>query len=453
VSQSLPKGHTRIHDVIYAPAVTRPRTVRRRSGALVAVLAGALVTSACGGGSSSVKAQLPGQTHHTPYSASHHDFRAVRALLGDRARAVLHHDETAFMATVDPRSPALVRQQRILFENMSQLRLSSLRYVMDPSSQLVPAAVAGGPAFRPEVFEYLQIAGTMDHPVTNALEQTFVEDGSRWVLGAETTTHDTDAFDAAQERPWFGVATRAERLGQLTVVVDRSEGQSLGPLAAAIHADIQFDADKLGISPSYRLLVDATSNGNATTFSSLSTEQAGAVTFAVTEADPRDTTSFKAIAGHVIKVNPHHAGSYAADPGLLRHELTHFLLHSYTGVNPKWLVEGVATWMQYYPDTFAEHSVTPAFYHRLMSAPRELPSIGLFNTDPDVNYQIAQAAVAWLVKEYGMPDLLELMKAYRDHYQDVDSDALTPRMLRLVYGIDEQQVVAGAFGLLAEYQH
>jgi hypothetical protein len=32
-------------------------------------------------------------------------------------------------------------------------------------------------------------------------------------------------------------------------------------------------------------------------------------------------------------------------------------------------------------------------------------------------------------------------------------DALTPRLLRQVYGIDEQQVVHGAFTLLAGYQH
>ncbi len=454
MSQSSLTRHTGIHDVIYAPAVTRPRTRRRRTTALVAVLGAGLLLAGCGGGSSGATADLPGQSHHASYSATHHDFAEVKALLARRAHAVLHDDESAFLATVDPRSPALVRQQRILFENLTQLRVSSLSYVMDPSVQLVPAAVAGdGPSFRPEVFEYLQIAGTMDHPVSNELEVTFVEDGHHWLLGSETTAHDNDAFDAAQERPWFGVATEVERLGPLTVVVDRSDRRSLAPLAQEIHADILFDAGQLGIPPSYRLLVDATSNGNATTFSSLSTEQAGAVTFALTEADPHDTRSFEAVAGHAIKINPHEAGSYAANTGLLRHELTHFLLHSYTGVNPKWLVEGLANWMQYYPDAFAEQSVTPALYHRLVSAPRELPTIGLFNTDPDVNYQIAQAAVAWLVAQYGMPKLVELMKAYRAHYRDVDTDALTPRMLRLVYGIDEHQVVDGAFGLLAQYQH
>ena len=70
-----------------------------------------------------------------------------------------------------------------------------------------------------------------------------------------------------------------------------------------------------------------------------------------------------------------------------------------------------------------------------MHADRELPIVGLFNDDPDVNYPISQAAVAWLIAHYGMAKLLDLMRAYRDDYQDVNVDALTPRLLRQVYGV------------------
>lgn len=422
----------------------RPYAARWRLGL---ALAPVLLVAACGG-SSSGPASQPG------YDPTHADFAQVRSLLASRAAAVLHHDEAGFLATVDDRDPALVREQRTLFENMSQLRVASLAYAMDPSVELEPGPVRGaGPVFRPQVYEFLQIAGTMQHPVSNALQLTFVRDGRRWLVGAETAASDNDAFDAAQERPWFGKPIAATRLDDLTVLDDRGQRDALRPLAAAIHADIVFDAHQLGIQPSYQLLVDATSNGNATTFSNLSTEQAGAVEFALDEVHRHDPESFQALAGHAIKLNPQHAGAYAADTGLLRHELTHFLLHEYTGDNPKWLVEGIANWMEYYPDAYSERSVVPAFYHRLMSADRELPSIGLFNVDPDVNYEIAQAAVAWLVGHYGMPKLLALMKAYQTHYQGVDVDALTPQMLRLVYGVTERQVVAGAFGLLATYQH
>jgi hypothetical protein len=141
------------------------------------------------------------------------------------------------------------------------------------------------------------------------------------------------------------------------------------------------------------------------------------------------------------------------DPGVIRHELTHYLLRAYSGSSPKWLTEGVATWVQYYPDRFDQLQVPAALYDRLTHADRTLPTIGLFDTDPGADYPISQAAVAWLVQQDGVSRLLDLMRAYRTHYRDVNVDALTPRLLRQVYGVSEAQVVRGAFALLAELHH
>jgi hypothetical protein len=52
-----------------------------------------------------------------------------------------------------------------------------------------------------------------------------------------------------------------------------------------------------------------------------------------------------------------------------------------------------------------------------------------------------------------MPRLIELMRAYRDQYRDVNVDALTSRLLRQVYGVSQQQVVSGAFQLIATLRH
>ena len=92
-------------------------------------------------------------------------------------------------------------------------------------------------------------------------------------------------------------------------------------------------------------------------------------------------------------------------------------------------------------------------YDRLVHADHSLPRVGLFNTDPSVNYPISQAAVTWLVQQGGVTKLVALMRAYRDHYQDVNVDALTPRLLRQVYGVSEAQLVQGAFALLAQLHH
>jgi len=61
--------------------------------------------------------------------------------------------------------------------------------------------------------------------------------------------------------------------------------------------------------------------------------------------------------------------------------------------------------------------------------------------------------VTWLVAHGGVEEVLALMKAYREHYAGADVDALTPRLLRRVFGVSEQQVVDGAFALLATYRH
>ena len=45
------------------------------------------------------------------------------------------------------------------------------------------------------------------------------------------------------------------------------------------------------------------------------------------------------------------------------------------------------------------------------------------------------------------------MRAYRTQYAGADVDALTPRLLQQVYGVTPGQVTAGAWGLLAQYDH
>ena len=127
----------------------------------------------------------------------------------------------------------------------------------------------------------------------------------------------------------------------MTVLVDRSQADSLSGLTTAVQDDIAYDARLLGVPASSKILVDATTNGLSLNFSSLSQEEAAAVTFGVTSTDAlgqEDT----GLAGLVIKVNPHTVDQVVDDEGIMRHELTHYLLERYNGYVPKWLSEGVA---------------------------------------------------------------------------------------------------------------
>ena len=427
-----------------------------RAGALATVM---LVVAGCGGGSTSSRAaapttsptgRAPGSAHAGRFQPTHADFRAVARVLDQRATAVRGHDWPAFRATVDTSNKVLVAEQRTLFDNLTGLSLTSLRYEMDMSAALIPAHIAGhDPELHPDITEFVQLGGSLDRPVTNGINETFVRRGGRWVVGSDASASGADV----QWRPWGGPPISSLRTGTMTVLVDRSRAATLRPLTQAIHDDIAFDAARLGVPVRYTIVVDATTTGSSTKFSSLSQEEAAAVTFGLVAGTRNSPTVGNRIAGLAIKVNPKYAGQYAQNTPLLRHELTHYLLRQYSGAVPIWLSEGIATWMQYYPDSFSALAVPPSLYTRLTHADRVLPSIGLFDEQPDVNYLVSQAAVAWLVYHYGMPRLIALMRAYRDHFRDVNADALTTRMLRQVYGVSQQQVVAGAFGLIAELHH
>jgi hypothetical protein len=423
-------------------------------------LALALALSGCGGSGShhtaSTASSSPSSSAmgaHRSFQPAPADFRAVKALLARQARALLHHDRAGFLATVDDQQPALLKQQRTLYDNITQLPLASLSYGVDTSGALVPAAVPGNdPLLHPTVVEHLELAGTFDRPVSNAVDMTFVRRHDRWLLGAESEATEADHFDTPQERPWFGVPIVAQHVGSMTVLVDRSQADNLAGLTTAVQDDITYDAQLLGVPASSKILVDATTNGLSLNFSSLSQEEAAAVTFGVTSTDALGEEN-TGLAGHVIKVNPHTVDEVVNDEGIMRHELTHYLLEGYNGYVPKWLSEGVAAWVQYYPDDFSRWQVPADLYDQLMRADHTLPILGLFNDDPSLNYPISQAAVSWLVVHYGVAKLLDLMRAYRDHYTDANVDALTPRLLRRVYGVTPAEVTDGAWGLLAQYAH
>ena len=130
-----------------------------------------------------------------------------------RETAVKERDLRAFRATVDPRQPKLVATQTVLFNNLERLSLASFRYDVT-TTYLVPAGVPGhDPVLHPQVLEQLQLAGTMDRPVSNKLDLTFVKRGDQWLVGAERPPGAKGSVEDPQERPWFGGRSRSAAKG------------------------------------------------------------------------------------------------------------------------------------------------------------------------------------------------------------------------------------------------
>jgi hypothetical protein len=430
-------------------------TLRRALGGVLALLTlTAPLVSGCsavdpdrqGARAAGPPAEVPGDIAVTG-EPTDDDFDAITVLLAARAQAARSRDRKAFLATVDPKQPRLVAQQRTLYDNLARLDLTRMSYSVDRETLLVAADVPGeAPAFRPRIDEYVELAGTMQEPVVNPVQMTFVRRGSGWYLGAENQRKNLDSYESPQERPWFGGPIAVARSGEMTVLVDRERASTTGELIESIRADIAYAADVVDERPAYDVLVDATSNGHSVGFSHLTEDEAAAVYFGM-------TGSTGGLAGAVIKINPGLVAEALEQEGLMRHELTHFLLNEYAGSVPRWLGEGVASYVQWFPSDFSRLVVGDALYDDLMAADRRLPIVGLFATDPSVNYPISQAAVTWLTGRSGIARLKRLMEAYDDAYDGPDVDAHTPRLLRKVYGLREKDVVDGAFAELAKLHH
>jgi len=383
------------------------------------------------------------------------DEQAIRDLMAARAAAVEDGDARAFRATVDARQPELVAAQMTLFRNLQALPLDSFRYEVS-TIYLTPARVPGrDPVLHPQVLEQLQVTATMTRPVSNKLDVTLVRRGDRWLVGAEREPGAKGSVEEPQERPWLGVPIAVRHEGNLTVLVDAASRDRLAGLVEAVQDGVQRDASILGVEPDQRVLVDATSNGEATGFGAGVTEKAAAVTFPIISAglDDAGRTEEAEVAGTAIKINPQQVAELLDEDRVLWHELTHYLLFDHVLGSPTWLTEGVAAWSEWQPVRMSGLVVADDLYDRIQRAYRELPGKGVFYGKPDVDYPIAQAAVQWLVDRGGTARLLELMRTYDRLYDGADTDANTGKALRKVYGITEKELVAGTFETVSSLHH
>ena len=381
-----------------------------------------------------------------PDEPTREDLDAVQRLLVTRAAAAIAGDEKAFMRTVDPEQPKLRAQQRTLFRNLAALDLTRMSYDLDRETLLVAAGVPGKEkTFRPQIDEYVQLEGTLTLQVVNPVQMTFVQRAKGWYVGAENQRKVTTSSESPQERPWFGGPIAVRRDGQMTVLVDRKRAGDLDELVSSIREDIAYAADKLDVEPEYRLLVDATSNGLNVDFSKLNKTEVAAFSFGLYGINGR--------VGSAIKLNPNDVQASLDQEGLMRHELTHYLLDRYSGMLPRWLGEGVAMYVENWPGDMDRYQIDDGFWDQLQAADRDLPGVGSFNLDPDRNYFIAWAAVVRLVDRAGVDDLKRLMAAYKKAYDGPNVDALTPRLLRKIYDLREKDLVDQAFDEMAQLHH
>ncbi|MBV9096793.1 MAG: hypothetical protein JO079_01935, partial [Frankiaceae bacterium] len=113
---------------------------------------------------------------------------ALRELLDRRRRAVLSHDEQAFLATDDPAQPRFRAAQRREFEALSAVPLASWDYDINLGLALPPSTAAqryGVPTFAPVTFDIKYAIKDFDaKPVTLTQTPTFVQRPAGWFVAS-----------------------------------------------------------------------------------------------------------------------------------------------------------------------------------------------------------------------------------------------------------------------------
>ena len=129
---------------------------------------------------------------------------AAATLLAARSRAVLAHDETGFLAGVDPSDEQFVARQRELFTSLESLPLGYVRWTVRPNSAYNRPSLATqyrAPVFVTDAeFDY-QLKGYDSSPVANAETLTFVRRAGRWELGGDSDL-DNLLPEGGHAEPW-----------------------------------------------------------------------------------------------------------------------------------------------------------------------------------------------------------------------------------------------------------
>ena len=143
----------------------------------------------------------------------------VSRVLRQRARAIRAGDRESFLATIDRRSPGIVRRENVHFANMLQLPLAKLAYRVDATS-----LVRRDDGFDAVVQVKLQLDGYDEVPVVRPKRFQFTRpDGGGGLLVASHRDRAWEQRNGIDIQPWdSGAITVRSGAGVLAIFDDES---------------------------------------------------------------------------------------------------------------------------------------------------------------------------------------------------------------------------------------
>src|SRR4051794_5546375 len=185
--------------------------------------------------------------------------KAVSGLLVARATAIRKHDRTAFLASVDPKSPQFRAKQTSYFANLQHLPFASWSYQLDAANS---ATTDGSQFLRyhaqvwlPHVVLHYAIRGFDRAPTAVDMYYTFVERDGRWYVAGDTDG-DKLGYETARDIWDFGPVTVTK--GRRVIVLGHPHSRiSLRGLADEADRDIPRVTSVWGAGWTQRVVVIA----------------------------------------------------------------------------------------------------------------------------------------------------------------------------------------------------
>lgn len=273
---------------------------------------------------------------------------AIERVLAVRGSAVLHHNRTAFMSTVDPRAGAFRRAQSKAFDNLAEVRFATWSYAMGQVARPAPADAASyrAPVWAPKDFTLNYRLARFDARPTNLRQYpTFVERHGHWYLGSLTDYASRGLVSATDVWDYGPVAV--VRRSDVLVLGSPTQRATMLAVAGDVQTAIPQVTSVWGSRWSRRAVVLLPRTMHDMALIDQDGEDLRDIA-ALTSAEITATAGHPAPVGDRITINPANWPKLSAlgQQVVLRHELTHVASEAATSAQtPTWLVEGLAEYV------------------------------------------------------------------------------------------------------------
>jgi hypothetical protein len=368
----------------------------------------------------------------------------LTALLHRRAEAIRSRDESAFLASVDPKAPAGFREsQRALFRNLAGVPLMEWSYRLDPRDTVAPPSLPqpAEETWAPRVTLNYTLAGVDTVPTRRSTGYLFARRGGTWYIAGD----DLRMQGRRHWRgPWDFAACRTITTESGLIIGHDGNQELMARVAQDLDAAIAAVTEVWGPFWPRRVGVLVPASRDELQ-AMVGPEFAVDGIAAVAVADRVDTVA-RRVEGPRIVLNPQTAGQLS--PGALRvvlqHEITHVAARADTVDGaPMWMLEGFADYVGFRNSALAPAEIAPDLLRQLRQEgpPAFLPSDREFHMAGrrlDLAYQQAWSLVDFLVKRLGEPRVVQLYRRIAAS----SSPATVDTALREVTGMAASELLA-----------